>query len=163
MILGQKKRCNPQWHCVVASSFEVAALCRAKRWATKSASATTASPSRTSKAAPRSTSRITTRVDHYASVLLFTGPFRLPEPADRYLENARGRVDWDALKSPEQAAASVSPQDRRAWLGKDERAAMEEIEACWKAEAQSLKPSPPHDITRDVPALPAGRRMRKPH
>ena len=101
-------------------------------------------------------------LDLYESVLPFTDPFLLPEPADWYLENARGRVDWDALKSPEQAAASVSPQDRWAWLGKDERAALEEIEACWKAEAQRLKPSPACDISRVVPVLPAGRRRRKP-
>ena len=102
-------------------------------------------------------------IDLYQAALSFTAPFALPEPAERYLENARGRVDWDALKSPEQAAAGVTPQDRRAWLGKDARAALEEIEACWKAEAQSLKPSPAHDINRDVPALPAGRRRRKAH
>jgi hypothetical protein len=100
-------------------------------------------------------------LDLYEAVLPFSDPFRLPEPADRFLEIARSRVDWDAFKSKEDEATSHQ-QSQRAWLGKDERAALEEIEACWKAEAQSLKPSPARDISRVVPVLPAGRRTKKP-
>ncbi len=100
-------------------------------------------------------------LDHYASVLLFTGPFRLPEPAERFLEIARSRVDWDAFKSKEDQATSHQ-QSQRAWLSQEQRAALEEIEARWKDEARSLKPSPARDIIRGVPALPAGPRRRKP-
>jgi hypothetical protein len=101
-------------------------------------------------------------LDHYEAALLFATPFRLPEPAERYLENARGRVDWEAFKSKEEQATSHQQQSQRAWLSQEQRAALEEIEARWKDAARSLKPSPARDITRDVPVLPAGRRRRKP-
>jgi hypothetical protein len=102
-------------------------------------------------------------VDLYQAVLPFTVPFALPEPAERYLENARGRVDWDALKLAADADAVLLSVDKRAWLRQEERIALEEIEAQWKEEARSQKPSPARDVTRDVPALPAGRRRRKEH
>jgi hypothetical protein len=102
-------------------------------------------------------------IDLYQAALPFTAPFALPEPAERYLENARGRVDWDALKLAADADAVLLSVDKRAWLRQEERIALEEIEAQWKEEARSQKPSPSRDINRDVPALPAGRRRRKAH
>jgi hypothetical protein len=101
-------------------------------------------------------------LDQYRSVLLFTDPFRLPEPADRYLESARSRIEWESFRSKEDQTTSLQQQAQRAWLSQGQRAALEEIEARWKDEARSLKPSAARDITRDVPALPAGRRRRKP-
>jgi hypothetical protein len=98
----------------------------------------------------------------YEAILPFAGRFRLPEPDARFLENFHDRVDWDAFESPELVEANVRAQDRLAWLSQDERAALEEIEARWKGEAQSLKATPARDISRDVPVLPAGRRRRKP-
>lgn len=98
-------------------------------------------------------------IDLYEAVIPFAGSFSLPEPDDRLVNSTRGHVDWDALKSPEQAGANATTQDRRAWLSQNERAVLEEIEARWKDEAQSLTPL--REVTKDVPALPLGRRRSK--
>jgi hypothetical protein len=68
-------------------------------------------------------------LDLHAAVQPYSGRFVLPEPEERFLEWAKGLVDWDAIRPAQEGNAN--PYDPRKYMGEEERRRLEEDEEQW--------------------------------